>query len=1176
MIETLLLEIGGTVSGVILRLWLEDSEVAASATAEVDQLIERFVPDRRERRALRRELERISEQIADRLEPFFDVEFGGLPENEKVAAGHLVGDTLAGAPLSDDLLFATDLEPLALEAEIRKASPQAAERQFLSAAGTLFYDVLLREITNYIVEIRITLPDFGSQSARVILQRETELIELVKQILDRLPIQESGLGSGEVVAFEAQYRRDAARRLDQLQLFGLTTSETAGRYPLSVAYLTLNASARLDRLVLDDEGGDRRPAGEEDRASIPVDEALGRCNRVLVRGEAGSGKTTLLQWLAVNSARRSFAGELAKWNDSVPYLVALRRFVDEDLPSVSDFAAAVNQQVTPPDGWVRDRLQAGTAIVLVDGIDELPEEKREAARRWLSDLVVAYPDAKYVVTSRPPAVSEDWLDGEGFESVVLESMGVSAIGAFIDHWHTAVAATVADDEARELGELATDLKDGVRETRSIRNLASSPLLCAMLCALNRDRHGRIPPDRIELYRVALEMLLDRRDAERRVTAGIARLGLPEKEILLRGFALWLLNNGRSDATIDDLVALVEDRLPAMVRVKASAEDVAKNLLLRSGLLREPIEGRVDFIHRTFQEYLAAKEAVVKRPVETLLEHAHLDQWQEVVVLAAGLAPVPVREELIDGLIKRGNRDRANKHRLHLLAVGCLETSAELSPELTARVEALLQRLIPPHNLTEAKSISSAGDLATRRLGEYAKGSKAAVAAACVRALSLIGGESALVQLEKFGPDRRVTVARELLRGWQEFPSEEYARRVLASSPLDYGSVWIAGPDQLEGIAAMEKATALRCDGTGVGVPTHEWPWGALAGHPALATVSLTAMPQMLDLPDLKTIPKLSTLNVASSRDLTRLSAGALPDVERLTVEYTPRLINVEGIADLERLKLLQMEGAPNLSHLPRLPATLERLVLSDVGISSLGSLEGCEALEVLVIEECMEIADIAGLAEIPGIALIEIFDARRLVDVSPIGSIRDLEGLAIRDIAGFGGVSELANCVKLLELGVEGSANLSDVGWLEPLTGLQTLSLSGCPALTGFPRFDLPELRQLILSGCRGITDLEWVAHLPALQRLYIGDCVQIDDLSPLAALPELQRLEIANCSAITDSSVLMELPELRWLDARGCSEDLALDALEEERGVLVWTGPPVRLVYRNYSVPAGIWGRYF
>src|SRR5204862_8200417 len=95
----------------------------------------------------------------------------------------------------------------------------------------------------------------------------------------------------------------------------------------------------------------------------------------------------------------------------------------------------------------------------------------------------------------------------------------------------------------------------------------------------------------------------------------------------------------------------------------------------------------------------------------LLQLAHKDQWQEVVSLAAGLAANKVREQLIRGLISRGDQERKYRYQLHLLAVSCLETSAELDQKLKAQVEQRLSNLVPPRDMADARALAAAGEMA---------------------------------------------------------------------------------------------------------------------------------------------------------------------------------------------------------------------------------------------------------------------------------------------------------------------------------------------------------------------------------------------------------------------------------------------------------------------------------
>jgi predicted NACHT family NTPase len=75
-----------------------------------------------------------------------------------------------------------------------------------------------------------------------------------------------------------------------------------------------------------------------------------------------------------------------------------------------------------PQGWVNAMLASGRAIVLVDGLDEVPTIQREEVHAWLKELVESYPKSRYIITSRPHAVSEDWISHEKFITAELQPM----------------------------------------------------------------------------------------------------------------------------------------------------------------------------------------------------------------------------------------------------------------------------------------------------------------------------------------------------------------------------------------------------------------------------------------------------------------------------------------------------------------------------------------------------------------------------------------------------------------------------------------------------------------------------------------------------------------------------------------------------------------------------------
>ncbi|WP_181043670.1 NACHT domain-containing protein [Actinokineospora auranticolor] len=384
--------------------------------------------------------------------------------------------------------------------------------------------------------------------------------------------------------------------------------------------------------------------GVADAANVQVEQALNGTSRFLLRGEAGSGKTTLLHWLAVTTARRAFGSDLADCNERVPFFIKLRSYAGRRLPAPEQFLDGVADPLVAlmPAGWAHRQLAAGRALLLVDGVDELAAEDRRSVRDWVRQLVRVDSDNRVVITARPHAATARWLLAEQFGSAVLQRVSVADIRELVTHWHDAIRG-VPDlpCAVEEVPVYERALLAQLDSSPHLQGLVTNPLLCAVLCAINLDRHSTLPPDRMGIYAAALDMLLERRDVERQIPAdGSQSLSARDKTYLLQYLAWRLSINGRSEFARDDAVLRLGDRLGSMPLLAADAAAVLDHLLQRSGVIREPAGGRIDFVHRTFQEYLTAREAAEHGDVGLLLDHAHRDNWRETVIMAAGHANEP--------------------------------------------------------------------------------------------------------------------------------------------------------------------------------------------------------------------------------------------------------------------------------------------------------------------------------------------------------------------------------------------------------------------------------------------------------------------------------------------------------------------------------------------------------
>ncbi|WP_051854515.1 NACHT domain-containing protein [Streptomyces sp. NRRL B-1347] len=740
--------------------------------------------------------------------------------------------------------------------------------------------------------------------------------------------------------FETWYRQYVAHRYGQLSVIGLDLSRPERNcWPLDAAYLSLEFATPAHGLPRGALAG-----GRVDGAAMSVEraeQALAGRLRTLVRGLAGSGKTTLLQWLAVAAARRELPVELAHLKDCLPFVLPLRTLVRRgELPAPHEYLAATGcpREGAQPPGWADQVLLDGRGLLLVDGLDEVPQAQRARTRQWLHELLAAYPRAAYVVTTRPSAVPEGWLADGGFAELTVRPMGSRDVAVFLTRWHDAAAADAAGPQERaRLTALGETLKDTVRSQRELSLLTTTPLLCALVCALHRDRRGHLPHGRMELYDAALSMLLHRRDRERDIDApeGLCLSEHQSVQILQR-LAYWLIRNGQDELDQGTAVDLVADALPAMPHVarQADAEGVLTHLLARSGLLRQPSADTVDFVHRTFQDYLGAKAAVEARDLPLLVRNAHDDRWEDVLRMAVAHARPAERASLLRRLIARGDRTARHRVRLHLLATACLEYATELDPAVREEVRGRTEDLLPPRSGTEAGALADVGPVILDLL-PGPEGLEDDEAEAVARTAGFIGGDAALTVMKKFRTSAIPSVRNALQSSWYNFDTADYAQEVLSHLP-SLGLLDIHSAEQLPLLRTLAAPQGVYFHGD---FTTRDI---AAAGIPeTLRVLYLASNSTLRDMEFLRSFPSLDNVSLTDCDNLTDFSALARTDITRFYFTGE-RVQGEEALRQLPNVDFLGLNVDLEPGALRTLPVHegLESLMLGDRTCTGLGTLDG--------------------------------------------------------------------------------------------------------------------------------------------------------------------------------------------------------------------------------------------
>jgi hypothetical protein len=579
------------------------------------------------------------------------------------------------------------------------------------------------------------------------------------------------------------------------------------------------------------------------------------------------------------------------------------------------------------------------------------------------------------------------------------------------------------------------------------------------------------------------MLLDRRDIEREIEPDPIQLTYPQKLVLLQDLAYWMVQTDQSDADLDDAAQRLGAKLKSMRKVQLRPVATLKYLLMRSGVLREPSTGRLDFIHRTFQEFLAAKAIIEEGNIALLLARSQDDQWREVIVLACGHASPEQRAQLLRRLLELGNANEDTRHRIHLLAVACLETSVVLDRTVENEVNQVLSSLVPPQSFTDARALASAGEFAAPLLVKKGRMTASATAAS-VRALALIGGESALKVLEDYGLDTRKTVARELMRAWSFFPTEQFGSRVIRRCGAD---VTIADPSQM--IALRDCGTK----GLASYLPplTQEHPEEACIGYRGRLAAHFYRT-KLKDISKLPGIPRLEGLDLEGTEVEDFSSLASLSELQWIDLSFT-KFSNFNDLpsSHLRQVTAWEVASVTTLAGIERCNG-LQHLTASSESLEDLKSLESLTELRWLTLacdENLLPEVSLSCRRLTTGLRLanVTVQDWRFLGSHTFEVSLVNVHGepptwqnhARVTNL-------ELASC----------DWQLDSLNWPR----IHTLRLSDMPIvdLAWLPK----SLISLDLRGC-SLKSLEGIASVRGLKLLTIDDCPSLESIDHLNQLPD-------------------------------------------------------------------------
>lgn len=475
-------------------------------------------------------------------------------------------------------------------------------------------------------------------------------------------------------------------------------------YTSTQVFLTPSRQRWLEVANLEAEDGrdEHRHLGQKG-TSLAITEVLPTHNKFVILGKPGSGKTTLLQHLTIECVNGNI------YPDRLPIFLSLRSFATE-ARTRGDFSlerhigekwAAIGLDSTQ----VTALLYRGQALILLDGLDEVPRQESNELVCEIQKFAETYPQAGILMTCRLAAQDYQF---RGFTYLELADFDYHQIETVARKWFVAISRgqesviaqtsltskensrEVANAEAIGLSKAEQFLQHLERpENEPIREMVTTPLLLHLACLVFYER-AMFPTRRAKLYQAGLDILLVRWDTVRGIQRdlGTHQLSLPETLNLLSQIAFTLFEQGKTYFEKSEVLPIITDFLQTLPHAPADPESlwltgeaVLQTIALQSGLLVERARDIYSFSHLTFQEYLTARKIAARclketLPLSELARHTPERRWSEVILLTLSLLP---KADPLLQLMQQEVNALVEKHPFLYRVLQWVQRKAEVAP-----------------------------------------------------------------------------------------------------------------------------------------------------------------------------------------------------------------------------------------------------------------------------------------------------------------------------------------------------------------------------------------------------------------------------------------------------------------------------------------------------------------
>ena len=355
---------------------------------------------------------------------------------------------------------------------------------------------------------------------------------------------------------------------------------------------------------------------------------------ILIEGSPGIGKTTFCLKLAYDWANQRSEASFPEFE-----LVLLLKCRDID----GDLTEAITEQLLPNDiskdirekflHFIKDIHNQERVLIILDGLDELPEKSRHHAELFLHRRILSF--CYVLATTRQEKGIE--VRKQFVSDILLQIEGFTEGDSF--EYIRRHFKNVGPGQSSKAEKLIEEIEENVL----LRDLQKNPLHLLLLCVVYQDHEGKLPSSRTNLYQVIVVCLLRRYCARHNVKASKEDVDLEKqfkRDIRCLGELAW-------NCLLKDRHSFFEEELEELERRNDKLVARRLGFVYKEESLKvlKP-QHEYCFLHKSFQEFLAASYVAhkLRRNKFNVFEHLDFDavvnKFPQVFLFVCGI----LREE----------------------------------------------------------------------------------------------------------------------------------------------------------------------------------------------------------------------------------------------------------------------------------------------------------------------------------------------------------------------------------------------------------------------------------------------------------------------------------------------------------------------------------------------------